>query len=168
VFLALLFHDAVYVPGSKDNERESAALASRILRKHTSLDAKEVAEIHRMILATRDHRVDEAETSRDLRATVDIDMSILGASWEDYVAYATGVRNEYVPGVTTGAGFSAGRSVFLSKVLRSKAIFHTPEGVSRWEERARANVSRELADLRSGQNLFWRAATAILGAVQKG
>jgi predicted metal-dependent HD superfamily phosphohydrolase len=38
VFLALLFHDAVYVPGRKDNEARSAALASDVLRRYASLE----------------------------------------------------------------------------------------------------------------------------------
>jgi predicted metal-dependent HD superfamily phosphohydrolase len=41
-----------------------------------------------MTLATKDHRVGEAEVTRDLRATLDIDMSILGTPWEQYCAYA--------------------------------------------------------------------------------
>jgi predicted metal-dependent HD superfamily phosphohydrolase len=166
VFLALLFHDAVYIPGSRDNEKASAELASRLLRRHSRLEEKEVAEIHRMILATADHRVDEGELSRDLRATLDIDMSILGAPWERYCWYADGVRKEYCPAVTTRSRFVAGRIAFLSKVLASRTIFHTPEGVARWEETARENVARELRTLRSGESLFWRALTAVLRRVR--
>jgi predicted metal-dependent HD superfamily phosphohydrolase len=167
VFLALLFHDAIYVPGSRENEKESAELASRSLRQHSTLGAGEVAEIHRMILATSDHQVDEAEQSRDLRATIDIDMSILGAPWERYSSYASGVRNEYCPAVTTASRFTAGRIAFLSKVLASRTIFHTPEGVARWEKAARDNVSRELRELKSQQSPLWRAVTAILRLVNR-
>jgi predicted metal-dependent HD superfamily phosphohydrolase len=119
-----------------------------------------------MILATEGHRVDEGEISRDLRATLDIDMSILGAPWEQYCSYADGVRKEYCPAVTTHSRFVAGRIAFLSKVLASRTIFHTPEGIARWERTARENVARELRALKSGQSLFWRALTAVLRRVQ--
>jgi predicted metal-dependent HD superfamily phosphohydrolase len=166
VFLALLFHDAIYIPGSRDNEKASAELASRLLRQHSSLEEKELAEIHRMILATEDHRVDGEGLSRDLRATLDIDMSILGAPWEQYCSYADGVRKEYCPTVTTHSRFVVGRIAFLSKVLASRTIFHTPEGIARWERTARENVARELRTLHSGQSVLWRALTAVLRRVQ--
>jgi predicted metal-dependent HD superfamily phosphohydrolase len=166
VFLALLFHDAIYIPGSRDNEKASAELASRLLRQHSSLEEKELAEIHRMILATEDHRVDGEGLSRDLRATLDIDMSILGAPWEQYCPYADGVRKEYCPTVTTHSRFVVGRIAFLSKVLASRTIFHTPEGIARWERTARENVARELRTLHSGQSVLWRALTAVLRRVQ--
>jgi predicted metal-dependent HD superfamily phosphohydrolase len=166
VFLALLFHDAIYSPGSRDNEKASAELASRLLRQHSSLDANEVARIHRMILATQGHRVDEGDVDRDLRATLDIDMSILGAPWEQYCRYADGVRKEYCPAISTHSRFTAGRIAFLSNVLASRTIFHTPEGIARWERPARENVARELLTLESGQSLFWRALTAVIRRVQ--
>jgi predicted metal-dependent HD superfamily phosphohydrolase len=125
-----------------------------------------LAEIHRMILATEDHRVDGEGLSRDLRATLDIDMSILGAPWEQYCPYADGVRKEYCPTVTTHSRFVVGRIAFLSKVLASRTIFHTPEGIARWERTARENVARELRTLHSGQSVLWRALTAVLRRVQ--
>jgi predicted metal-dependent HD superfamily phosphohydrolase len=165
VFLALLFHDAIYAPGRHDNESESAELATRLLRQESALQGSEIADIHRFILATRSHAVDKGEPSGDLRATLDIDMSILGAPWERYSSYARGVRDEYCPAVTTEARFTAGRIAFLSKVLASRAIFSTPEGISRWERSARDNLTREIRELRSGQSLAWRALTAVLRGI---
>jgi predicted metal-dependent HD superfamily phosphohydrolase len=162
VFLALLFHDAVYIPGSGDNEKESAQLATRMLRQESALQADEIAQIHRFILATRNHTVDKAESSGGLRATLDIDMSILGAPWKQYSSYAREVRDEYCPAVTTEPRFVAGRIAFLSKVLAAKAIFSTPEGVIRWEGSARDNIARELRELRSEQSTAWRIVTAVL------
>jgi predicted metal-dependent HD superfamily phosphohydrolase len=162
VFLALLFHDAIYVAGRRDNERRSAELASNTLRHHSTVAEPEVAKIHQMILATQSHQVDKAKEDSDLRAALDIDMSILGASWEQYSSYANGVRAEYCPAVTSEARFVAGRIAFLSKVLASEAIFHTHEGIARWDRAARENMSRELRDLRSGQSVLWRVLAAIL------
>lgn len=146
VFLALVFHDAIYFAGKEDNESRSADLAERILRERSALTPAEIADVHRIILATRSH-VPEPGASRDLRVALDIDMSILGAPPDRYDAYAGAVRREYCPGVVTEAQFVAGRAAFLTKLLESRAIFSTEEGAARWEERARDNISRELAGL---------------------
>ncbi len=163
VFLALLFHDAIYIPGNPENEEQSAGIAARILQQHSDLGETELEKVCRLILATRDHRVEGRDDGPDLRAVLDIDMSILGESWDKYRQYADGVRNEYCPSVTTELRFVAGRIKFLSGVLASRTIFHSPEGISRWERNARENVGRELGELRSQQNFFWRTVSALLG-----
>jgi predicted metal-dependent HD superfamily phosphohydrolase len=147
VFLALLFHDAVYVAGDTRNERRSADLAREVLRAHSSVPAEEVAEIERFILATCTHVVAPDERSSDLRTVIDIDMSILGASEERYRRYAAAVMREWCPSVVDEDGFRRGRAAFLRGILASPKIFSTEEGGRRWEEPARANIERELAEL---------------------
>jgi predicted metal-dependent HD superfamily phosphohydrolase len=159
-FLALLFHDAVYVPGRPDNEARSAALAVELLHSHARLGPGETAEIQRMILATRDHRLGAGQ-SPDVAVVLDIDMSILGAPWERYRQYADGVRAEYVPAATSAARFTAGRSAFLSRLLAGGPIFHTAQGVERWERPARENIAREIEQLRSSGGLLPRLLSAL-------
>jgi predicted metal-dependent HD superfamily phosphohydrolase len=163
VFLALLFHDAVYVPGNKQNEELSAELATQLLKEHSSVAPDDIAEISRFIRATQHHQLPPDEKSLDIQVTIDIDMSILGAAPDAYRAYADGVRREYCPAVTSEALFTAGRAVFLSNVLAQPAIFHTAEGVARWEGSARENMARELDALRAGQGILGRVASSILG-----
>jgi predicted metal-dependent HD superfamily phosphohydrolase len=163
VFLALLFHDAVYVPGRQDNEARSAALASDVLRRHASLEPSELQAVERMILATRDHRLAADARDRDVAVALDIDMSILGAPWERYRRYADDVRSEYCPAVTSARGFAAGRMAFLSGLLRPAPIFHTTEGVARWERPARENIARELGELRAGAGVATRLLARFLG-----
>jgi predicted metal-dependent HD superfamily phosphohydrolase len=162
VFLALLFHDAIYVPGNSDNEEQSAEEATRLLKQHSSLPDGEMAEISRFIRATKHHRVAPGEKSRDLQATLDIDMSILGAPAETYRAYAEGVRREYCPAVTSETLFAAGRAAFLSNVLAQPTIFHTVDGIARWESTARDNIAGELDSLRASQGLLSRVASSVL------
>jgi predicted metal-dependent HD superfamily phosphohydrolase len=149
VFLAILFHDAVYTAGASDNERRSAALAMETLAARCTppLADAELRSIERMILATRDHHALADTLTTDEQTMLDVDLSILGAPWEAYAAYASGVRQEYVPAVTTAGGFRIGRSQFLAGILRRPHIFLTPEGRRRWDDRARANVQRELEEL---------------------
>ena len=147
VFLALLFHDAIYVAGNTDNERLSADFAREVLRAHARVPADEVGEIERFILATCTHVVAAGESSNDLRTVIDIDMSILGASEENYRRYAAAVRREWCPSVVDEDGFRRGRAAFLRGILASPKIFSTPEGARRWESAARENIDRELREL---------------------
>ena len=147
VFLALLFHDAFYVAGDTQNERHSADLARKVLGAHSRVPAEEVAEIERFILATCTHVVPPDERSADLRAVIDIDMSILGSDEEKYRRYAARVRSEWCPSVVDGEGFRKGRAAFLRGVLASPRIYSTQEGGRRWEAAARANITRELSEL---------------------
>jgi predicted metal-dependent HD superfamily phosphohydrolase len=146
-FLAILFHDAVYVAGAADNERRSADLALEVLTARCTLPRAELRAVERMILATRDHHALAGTLTIDEQTMLDVDLSILGAPWEDYAAYARGVRQEYVPAVTTAGRFSIGRRQFLSGMLESPHVFLTPEGRRRWDDRARANMRRELEEL---------------------
>jgi len=148
VFLALVFHDAVYVAGRPDNEALSAELALRTLRDATPLPPAELAEVERIILATRSH-VPERGATHNLRVALDIDMSILGAPADRYDVYARDVRREYCPAVVTEAQFAAGRGDFLAKLLGPAPIFATEEGVALWEAPARANIARELEKIGS-------------------
>jgi predicted metal-dependent HD superfamily phosphohydrolase len=162
VFLALVFHDAIYVPGRPDNEERSAELARDTLRCRSDLQEAAIQRIHRMILATRSHAIAESDPSRDLRVVVDIDMSILGSEESVYERYAEDVRSEYCPAVTTEAKFTTGRILFLEKVLAEPHIYHLPDTIERWEAAARRNVARELSRLRKSQGPLWRAVTKVL------
>jgi predicted metal-dependent HD superfamily phosphohydrolase len=155
VFLALLFHDAVYVAGRKDNEAASADLADDVLREHTTIAQGQRDEIRKIILATRSH-VPEPGSSPDLRVVLDIDMSILAADRAHYDAYVAGVKREYVPAVATEEQFKAGRAAFLSRLLAAREMFTTPEGKERWQDAARANVVLELAELTEHEGLKQR------------
>jgi predicted metal-dependent HD superfamily phosphohydrolase len=146
-FVAILFHDAVYVAGAADNERRSASLAEEVLTARCTLPDAELRSVHRMILATRDHHALGSLLTADEQTMLDVDLSILGAPWEEYAAYARGVRQEYVPAATTAGRFSLGRGQFLSEMLRRPHVFLTPEARRRWDDRARANMRRELEEL---------------------
>jgi predicted metal-dependent HD superfamily phosphohydrolase len=150
VFLSLVFHDAIYVAGRSDNENLSADLARETLQRHAGLPEAELATIEAIIRATRDHMAVGPDATHDLQAAIDIDMSILGALPAQYARYADNVRREYCPAATTDERFTAGRILFLEKVLEAPRIFHLPESIERWELAARANIGRELESLRPG------------------
>jgi predicted metal-dependent HD superfamily phosphohydrolase len=161
-FLALLFHDAIYVPGRSDNESRSGMFAADVLNSSSArLEMGEIGAIGRMILATRDHRLPADRRDPDVAVVLDIDMSILGAPWERYRQYADGVRAEYVPAAAGAARFTAGRTAFLSRLLAGGPIFHTAQGLERWERPARENIAREIEALRNAGGLLSRLLSAL-------
>ncbi len=152
VLLALLFHDAIYVAGRRDNERESADLAARLMQDSSDLSPREREAVVEMILLTASHHV-ASLPSEDAKKFLDIDLSILGAEWPIYEAYARGVRREFCPSVVGNFKFCLGRRKFLQSVLHQPQIFLTPAMRQRGEQRARENIAREIAEL--AQELGW-------------
>jgi predicted metal-dependent HD superfamily phosphohydrolase len=70
---------------------------------------------------------------------------VLARPWPEYAAYADAIRAEYahVPDDL----FRAGRARVLSGMFALPSLYRVPELRTRWEERARANVTRELTVL---------------------
>ena len=167
IFLALVFHDAVYVAGRADNEDRSASLAQRTLRGRCRLRAQELDSIDRMIRATRDHHALGPALSADERLMLDIDLAILGAPRDAYERYAAAVEREYVPAVTSAAAFRIGRARFLERLLARPRLYLTDPGERRWGAAARANAERELAALRARQGWGGRLVGRLLSAVRK-
>ena len=64
----------------------------------------------------------------DEKKMLDIDLSILGAPWQDYHKYMQGVRKEWCPSVVSNAAFRVGRMEFLRSVLEAapKRVRVTP------------------------------------------
>lgn len=138
---ATWYHDAVYRPGRRDNERRSAALARGALEE---LGLPGLApRVAQLILATRHHAAEAGDAEAQL--FLDADMTILGAAPETYLEYARGVRMECqaVPWFL----FARGRRAFLKELLGRPSIFGTSHFRRRYERQARENLRAELARL---------------------
>jgi predicted metal-dependent HD superfamily phosphohydrolase len=146
VYAALLFHDALYLAGAKDNEARSAELADQELRRHTQVTPAQIARVRHLILLTASHDSLPGDASRDDQLLVDIDLGILATPPAIYDQYAANVRLEWLPRVVTKAQYETGRGAFLRRMLAAPRIFHSAEFAAR-ETIARTNISRELASL---------------------
>jgi predicted metal-dependent HD superfamily phosphohydrolase len=144
VRLAAWFHDAVYDPTAADNEERSADLAATTLRR-LRVDEPLVDEVARLVRLTATHGV--ADDDRDGAVLCDADLAVLASDELRYSSYVEGVRREYAH-VDDGA-FAVGRAQVLSTLLDRPVLFRTSHGRSVWEQRARANVTAELAQLRA-------------------
>ncbi len=147
--IALLFHDAVYVAGRRDNEALSAKLAEAAMAMHCDAAADERGAVTELILLTASHHADRV-MSRDAQTFLDIDLGVLGADAATYDAYAKGVLQEFVPGAVTLDAFVAGRTRFLRGLLDQPNIYFTEWMRTRREAAARRNIERELAQLPEG------------------
>jgi predicted metal-dependent HD superfamily phosphohydrolase len=141
VLLAAWFHDAVYEQ-APDNEERSAALALQELTD-AGLPTSFTTEVARLVRLTATHRAGDNDTGGQVLC--DADLGILAADDDRYAEYTEGVRKEYqhVP----EDDFRRGRTEILRALLHAPTLFRTGFAREHWEDRARANVKRELADL---------------------
>ncbi|HVM38628.1 MAG TPA: hypothetical protein VM265_09600 [Sphingomicrobium sp.] len=142
---AILWHDAVYEPGRRDNEQRSADLALRELLS-CRVPQSDAAEVARLISLTKSHRADQGDRIGGL--IVSIDLAILGADPESYRAYTQGVRREYAH--VPDAMWQSGRSEVLKRILAADPIYPDAEFHARLESKARRNVEKELTLLGEG------------------
>lgn len=144
VRLAVWFHDAVYDPRSPGdaNERASAALATTILTD-LGVPGDATAEVARLVRLTAGHHADPADRNGALLC--DADLAVLARPPAEYDRYTAAIRREYahVPDDL----FRVGRAAVLRQLLDLPALYRLPALADRWEESARANLTRELATL---------------------
>ena len=144
VVLAAWFHDAVY-DGAGDDEERSAVLAEAELAA-AGVDPDRVREVARLVRLTATHR--PSRDDRDGQVLSDADLAVLAAGEERYAGYVAGVRAEYAH--VPDDDFRRGRAAVLRDLLAKPTLFHTAAARDLWEDRARANVTRELAGLEHG------------------
>lgn len=139
---AIVYHDIVYNVLRKDNEPKSAAVAVKRLTQ-LGMDHYEAGLVKLYIEATRLHQVPEGlEHAEDLAFFLDFDMAILGAPWEEYLAYTQQVRKEYA--IYPDLLYKPGRRKFLQQSLEAPALFQTAGFRARFDAQARSNIQQEL------------------------
>lgn len=138
VFLAIWFHDAVYVAGRTDNEQKSATYAKNFLAK-TQMPTEQIEKIYRYILATQTH---ETTGENDLNYFLDFDLAILGADEEIYDIYARQIKEEY--SFFGSFLYNIGRKKALKQLLSQPTLYKTEYFRDKYEIQARKNIEREI------------------------
>ena len=136
VYAAIVFHDAVYEPGAKDNEARSATWARRA---GLPVDADRVAEL---ILMTASHGANHA-ADHDAALFLDSDMAVIGAPAEAFARYDAAIASEYA--AIPRELYRRKRREFLERLLQLPRIFLTDYFHARLDTQARANLSAALA-----------------------
>lgn len=140
IVFAIAYHDVIYSVLRNDNEEESAALAAKRLQSF-GFDEHQTDHCRQLILATKTHEAGDAGTN----LFTDADLSILGASQEDYVRYTLQVRSEYK--IYPDLIYNPGRKKVLQRFLSMPRIYKTDPFYERYETRARTNLQGELKRL---------------------
>jgi predicted metal-dependent HD superfamily phosphohydrolase len=143
VTLAILFHDVVYDPRRHDNEEKSAAIAAELLSSVGFFD-EVVKKVESYVLATK-HSQGSEPNDKDLALLLDLDLSTLAAAPADYRVYVEGIRREFAH--VPAQEYRAGRRQILEGFLARGRIYRTEPLRALWEERARTNIAREIAEL---------------------
>ncbi|MDG2527017.1 hypothetical protein P6166_16820 [Stenotrophomonas sp. HITSZ_GD] len=144
VALALLFHDAIYEPGQRDNEARSAELARTTIPRwwpDAGLDIARVAEL--ILLTARHGQLAPADVDADAALMLDCDMAILAAPPAQFDAYDQAIAEEY-RGHVPGFLYRINRRRFLRGVLEQPRIFLSDWFHARCDAQARANLRRAI------------------------
>jgi predicted metal-dependent HD superfamily phosphohydrolase len=138
VYVAIVFHDAIYVPGAKDNEARSAAWARA---SGLAVDVDRVAAL--IELTARHGGLAPADVDAEAALFLDCDMAILGAEPAAFDAYDAQIAVEYqhVP----RDAYRAGRRAFLAAVAAKPRIFLSDYFHALLDAPARANLARVMA-----------------------
>ena len=139
---AVWYHDIVYKPGAKSNEKKSAKKAEESMRK-LGAPQSSIDKVVTLIMATETHQSQYDDI--DTQLFLDADMAILGSDEEVYLEYCVAVKQEHssIPRFL----FNRGRRKFLSTVLKHKSIFLSPYFIDKYEQLARTNIQNELSKL---------------------
>ncbi|MDF3839248.1 DUF1653 domain-containing protein [Cupriavidus basilensis] len=144
--LAVLFHDAVYVPGCEHNEAASAALIETMAQ---GVDTAAMSLAARIVMDTCGHRASTPESA----LVLDLDLYRLAAPAADFDAYTRAVFEENrtllanrsgLAGDALYAGFMQRRIAFLQALAQRPQLFLSP-AFSDCEAPARANIARMAA-----------------------
>jgi predicted metal-dependent HD superfamily phosphohydrolase len=144
VAMAIFFHDLVYDARSKTNEEDSARLWEAFARDAKLEHALE-ARVTDWILQTKHHMDCDPHSEPDKLLFLDLDLSVLGGEATEYDAYSDAIRREYAH--VSDSDFRAGRAAVLRTFLAKENLYFTPEFQRRLQQRARANLERELQKL---------------------
>ena len=124
-------------------DRDAVALA--ILLALLGFPDDVVNKVEHYIHATK-HAQDFETSDRDLSLLLDLDLSTLAAAPAAYRVYADAIRREY--GDVPDQLYRSARRRVLEGFLARERIYRTDDLRTLWEERARANITAEVADLR--------------------
>ena len=148
-WLAMLYHDAVYEAGRRDNEARSAGLAASAIARWLPDEGLDAAHVAGLIELTARHGAlspDELGTGPDggdRRNFLDCDMAILGAAPDVFDAYDRAIAEEY-RGVVPAWLFRLNRRRFLRGLLRRDRIYLGDFFHARLDAAARDNLRRAL------------------------
>ncbi len=149
VYLAVLYHDAIYQAGRKDNEARSADMAVAAIAKYLDAESIDAEKVRQLIELTARHGHLQSENlDSDSKLFLDCDMAILGSEPTQFLAYDKAIASEY-RGKIPGWMFQFYRRKFLKDLLDSSRIYLSDSFHESHEAKARMNIAGLLKKPRS-------------------
>jgi len=143
VFLALVYHDAIYSPGAADNEERSAAFARREIERWFPPRTLDEEMVGRFIQLTAHHgSLERGAVTKEEALFLDCDTAILGAPPGEFDEYDREIAVEY--SALPGDVFERGRRAFLARLLAKDHVFLSDFFEKRLGDAARGNLRRRL------------------------
>lgn len=143
--LAVVFHDAVYVPGAARGANE--ALSAQLLRVCAEgVDAALIEQACRIVLDSTRH----VASCDDASLVLDLDLLRLGAPAADFDRHSLALYAEQrlllpADDALAWRSFRQRRVAFFEMLLARSAIYLLPALRARYEQAARANLRRAIA-----------------------
>ena len=141
--VAIWFHDAVYQPGSADNEQKSAEMAKEFMLE-CEASPSVIEFVSDMIMATKDHRSNDDE---DAAIMVALDLNILARDQKRYAEYESQIREEYAS--VPLEVYCEKRIEILQGFLARPVIYESETMAEIYEEQARMNLAWSVKRLQS-------------------
>lgn len=141
VEVALWFHDIIYDPKRNDNEKMSSEYAKAFLES-VNMASDTITQIEHLVALTKHPSF---PATNDEKYVIDLDLAILAANQEHYDRYELCIRKEYqfVPSLL----YKRGRKKILMSFAKSDRIYWTDYFYKKYENQARANIKRAIANL---------------------
>lgn len=141
VYLAFLYHDAVYEYGAKDNEEKSAQVAQKEITQHLPSQNIDIKRVMQLIRHTATHgQLAPDQLDQEEQLFLDCDMSILGSTKERFAEYEQQIEREYTQ-VYPRFLYRMGRKKFRKTLLKAPRIFFSTLFHERCDAQARINLS---------------------------
>ncbi len=151
--LAVLFHDAIYVPGAARGLNE--ALSAQLLRVYAvGLAAPLIESACAIVMDTADH----VAHSGAARPVLDLDLLRLAAPHEAFMHYSREIFAEQRPLIPIDDDdaawdfFARRRVQFFERLLERPAIFCLPAFRARFEAVTRSNLRESIDRVRAAGN----------------
>ena len=133
------FHDYVYNPQAKDNESKSAVYTEKAMN-NLNVSPDIIQFVKQIIISTKKH--EPLIDNIDNLLFLDADLSILGASPDNYLKYAQAIRKEYI--WLRDRDYQQGRKQVLANFLARERVYYTDYFYQYLEVQARANLEAEI------------------------
>ncbi len=139
LIFAIFYHDIIYKARKSDNEYQSAILFEKRISK-TSFEF--IQDCKRKIELTKEHLNSD---DQEVNYLMDLDLSILGKSPDEYLIYSKNIRQEYI--IYPDFLYYKGRRKALESLLNLESLFKTDYFKLKYEEQAQMNLKNELLSL---------------------